>query len=54
MMRQILTIDLVLVGLLEAVVSWVVPDIRVQGLFGGSGILVINGKQRFKTVVGKP
>jgi|TARA_R110000822_G_scaffold187752_19_gene326838 aspartyl protease family protein len=46
MMRQILVTGLVLVGLLTAVVSWAVPDIRVQGLFGGSAVLVINGKQR--------
>lgn len=46
MMRQTLGIYLALIGLLTVLVGWAAPDIRVQGLFGGSAVLVINGKQR--------
>lgn len=46
MMRQTLGTCLALVGLLTVLVGWSAPDIRVQGLFGGSAVLVINGKQR--------
>jgi aspartyl protease family protein len=46
MMRQTLGICLALIGLLSVLVGWAAPDIRVQGLFGGSAVLVINGKQR--------
>ena len=40
------TIALILLGVISASVCWAAPDIRVNGLFAGSAVLVINGKQR--------
>lgn len=45
-MRKALGVSLVVFGLLVASISWAAPDVRVQGLFGGSAVLLVNGKQR--------
>lgn len=45
-MRKALGIGLVVVSLLVVSISWAAPDVRVQGLFGGSAVLLVNGKQR--------
>lgn len=45
-MRKALGISLVVFSLLVASISWAAPDVRVQGLFGGSAVLLVNGKQR--------
>lgn len=37
---------LAIAGLVAAMACWAVPDVRVNGLFGGQAVLAINGKQR--------
>lgn len=39
-------VALMLIGAMSASICLAAPDIRVNGLFGGSAVLVINGKQR--------
>ncbi|WP_461517374.1 retropepsin-like aspartic protease family protein [Porticoccus sp.] len=39
-------VALMLIAAVSASICWATPDIRVNGLFGGSAVLVINGKQR--------
>lgn len=46
MKRKIAVILLIVMGLTGPLPGWSVPDIQVNGLFSGSAVLVINGKQR--------
>jgi aspartyl protease family protein len=46
MKRKIAIMLLTVMGLTVPLPGWSMPDIQVNGLFSGSAVLVINGKQR--------
>ena len=45
MKKKIAAILLSVMGLTVSLPGWSMPEIRVNGLFSGSAVLVINGKQ---------
>lgn len=46
MKQKIAVMLLIVMGLTGSLPGWPMPDIQVNGLFSGSAVLVINGKQR--------